>query len=333
MGKNKVEIEHVVGIDISSDKFDVCIRHGESKAKNTFKTNLTGFRRFALWLERFKALKPQLWMEATGRYHEPVAEWAHEQGWQVVVANPRAVRHFAKSRMKKSKTDALDAEVLLGFAESADEKDIHFWHPRSESQKELRDRQLEIQGLKKMIGQEENRLKCGLSSKAVEERIRAHIEYMKLQIKELQAESEKLIKADPDMSQTAKRLRQIKGFGPITIALLLWKVDFQAFKKGRQLVKYAGLDPAAWESGKLKRRSQISREGHAELRSGLYMAAMVAIKHDPGTAEFVRHLKDRKAPNKVVICAVMARLLRLAFALVRDADKDMIAADNQLLAS
>src|SRR5258708_10182814 len=56
-------------------------------------------------------------LEATGVYGLDVALLlsGHAQ-LEVVVANPRAVRHFAQAMMRRSKSDPLDAVVLWEFA-------------------------------------------------------------------------------------------------------------------------------------------------------------------------------------------------------------------------
>jgi transposase len=315
-----------VGIDISEETFDACIRTvGDSKAKACFKNNGIGMDQFRRWLKKNDVDNPELWMEATARYFEKLAEWAIKLGWKVVVANPRAVRHFAKSKLKLNKTDKLDAAIILRFAESSDIDEFRYWTPRSAAGKELRDLQVAIRGLKKEIGQEQCRLKSGLISQIAKDSIRQTIAFLQSQVKTLHRESMRVIKADPELNQLYRWLDTIKGFGEVTIALILWKIDFNAFRKGRQLVKFAGLDTVVWESGKSVRRKQrISRVGHADLRSALFLPAITAMTHDPDTANFAKSLIDRGSEGKVVICAVMARLLRVAFARVRDGKKALL---------
>ncbi|MBK6280297.1 MAG: transposase [Gammaproteobacteria bacterium] len=54
-------------------------------------------------------------MEATGIYFLDLALVAHELGAEVVVINPKAGHHFAKGLGLRSKTDAIDARMLLEF--------------------------------------------------------------------------------------------------------------------------------------------------------------------------------------------------------------------------
>lgn len=312
-----------VGIDVSEDKFDACIRHADTKVKAAFRMSSEGFSDFHKWLKKHDLKNPELWMEATGRYYERLAEWAHKHDWKIVLANPRSVRYFAYSKLKLNKTDPLDASVILRFAETSESGEFHFWQPKTAPQKELRDLQIEIRGLKKQISQEQCRLKCGLRSDFVKDRVRETILFLKNQVEKLHKASMRLIRQDPEMHQLYKCLTSIKGFGDVTIALVIWKIDFKLFKKGRQLVKFAGLDIVMWESGKTcKRKPRISRAGHSDLRAGMYLPAVVAMTHDRDTARFADNLIKNGSSKKQVICAVMARLLRIAFARVREINQE-----------
>jgi transposase len=279
-----------------------------------------GMDQFRQWLKKNDVTEAHLWVESTGRYHEPLAEWAIERGWKVTVANPRCVRHFATAKLKLAKTDKLDAKVVLRFAESATSEEIVFWSPKSPACKALRDIHLELSGLKKLIGQEQNRLRCGLTNIAVKVRIRQTIKFLQAQQKALLAEAIRVIKADPELSKARKLLLTIKGIGDATIIVLLAKIDFELFRKGRQLVKFAGLDALPWQSGKTNRQRGISRAGHADLRSALYLPAIVSMTHDANSKAFAKRLEASGCAKKEIICAIMSRLLRVAFAVVRDGE-------------
>jgi hypothetical protein len=51
-------------------------------------------------------------LESTGLYGLDLALCLHQARVAVMVANPRAVRHFAQAMMQRSKNDQLDAAVL-----------------------------------------------------------------------------------------------------------------------------------------------------------------------------------------------------------------------------
>jgi transposase len=309
----------LVAADVSKDWFDVAVivRHG--RIGQRFAMKKKGFNEFRNWLKKHGISMVHLWMEATGHLSNDLALLAYRYGWQVTVVNPRCVRHFAIAQLEMNKSDKLDAKVILRFAESADLSKFRQWQPKSRAQSELRDVQIAILGLKKSLTEQRNRLKAGIASQFVKQSLGQIIANLNAQIKALQQEAIALIKSDPVLWRTYAVLEQIKGFGPATITFLLAKIDFNAFRKGRQLVKFAGLDSLTHESGtSVHKKSRISRVGHADLRAALYWPAIVAIRDDKATAEFAMAIAERKKSKMIAICAVMARLLRVAFARVRD---------------
>jgi transposase len=310
-----------IGTDISQDWFDCCIRGKEGFKRARFDNNGNGFNDLHKWLKKHGLAKPQLFMEATGRYWYDLANWAFKHGWLVTVVNPRCIRKFADSRLQYNKTDKLDAECILRFAEGAQPGELRSWTPPEKAQQELKELQMEIAGLEKMIGQERNRLKSGIKNQSVIETIRTTLRFLETQKKTLEKQALTIIKQDEKLGNAYKVLKRIKGFGDKTLRVLLARIDFDRFQKGRQLVAFAGIAPKKWESGKGRKSEHISRVGHADLRSALYLPAIAAMTHDPEMAKLKQRLKEQGKRGKVIICAVMATLLRKAFALVRDSRK------------
>ena len=308
-----------VGADVSADYFDAAVQVGEKLREGRFARSKRGVNEMRNWLKAHGILHVHLWVEATGHYSNELAEIAHARGWKVTIVNARCIRHFAISQLNMNKTDKVDARKILMFAKSASELRFRPWSPKSDAHKQLRDTQIEIIGLKKLIACEQNRLRSGITSVEVRESIQSTISHLKAQLKLLRRESLRLIRSDWLLNRTYCVLKGIRGLGDVTIPLLLVRIDFDAFTKGRQLVKYAGLDVLKFESGKsIRKRDRISRVGHSDLRAALYWPAVVAIRDDLATATFAQAIEARSKSKMVAICAVMARLLRIAFAKVRE---------------
>ncbi len=213
----------------------------------------------------------------------------------------------------------MDSECILDFANSAKANDLRLWKPRSKSENELMEIYMELQGLQKMLTQESNRLQSGIKSSFVKESIQRNIRLLTEEKERQERQALLVIKEDPKLKNAYKALRTMKGIGDKTAIAILARVDFDSFKKGRQIVAFAGLAPRKWESGtSVRKKEMISRVGHADLRCAMYMPAVVSMTHDPEMKAFKQRLEAKGKPKKVIICAVMAKLLRLAFAKVRD---------------
>ena len=105
------------GIEVSQDELLVALRRDEQPLPlQSFPNSPEGHRAVARYLTR-QGRGVRVCLESTGVYGLDVALLLQKQaGIEVMVANPRAVRHFAHALMERGKTDPLDARVLLEFA-------------------------------------------------------------------------------------------------------------------------------------------------------------------------------------------------------------------------
>src|ERR1700688_553743 len=105
------------GIEVSAKELVVAMSGKKAEAVlRRFANTAAGHRQLLHALTR-GGKRVRACMEATGVYGLDVALLlsAHA-GIELMVANPRAVRHFAKARMQRSKNDQLDAVMLREFA-------------------------------------------------------------------------------------------------------------------------------------------------------------------------------------------------------------------------
>ena len=107
-----------------------------------------------------------------------------------------------------------------------------------------------------------------------------------------------------------------KGVGPATAtACLAYLPELGTFTKG-QVARITGLAPIANDSGKASMPRHIAG-GRAIMRQSLYMAALVAIQRNTAIAAYAAGLKKRSKPAKLVITAVMRKLIVMANALLK----------------
>lgn len=308
-----------LGTDVSGRTFDIAIDVAGKRTNHKFDNTLKGYENLERWALKAGVQHPHIVMEATGRYHEKLSTWAFEHGWKVTVVNPRIIHKFSQSRMNRNKTDKLDAITILRYAECATSEELREWTPKSPAHQALRDIQMRIRGLTKELIREKNRLKCGLDTEFSLNSIRDHITYLEGAKKHLEKEAKRLIKADERLLRKYTIINSIPGCGDVTARFLLSEINFEEFKKGRQLVNLAGLAPRTWASGtSVHKRDVISRIGHRDLRAAMFLPAVSAVQWIPSMKEYRASQLAKGKKKKQVICAVMAKLLRLIFSLIRD---------------
>ena len=124
---------------------------------------------------------------------------------------------------------------------------------------------------------------------------------------------------DEAWAAVAARLATITGLGTLTIAwLLTTTINFAFTLTPEAATNYAGLAPQLHQSGSSVRgKARIAKSGHADLRHALYMPAVVAYSRCKVFASFVHRLKIAGKPPKVIIVALMRKLVAIAQAILK----------------
>lgn len=311
--------EQVVGIDVAKATFDLATQKPDGKRKDLGKVPNTeaGIARARRWMAEH-APRAAVCMEATGTYHEALAEALVADGFTVYVVNPAQISAFGHSELSRTKTDRTDAQRIMRFllAQRAAGKPPAPWQPLPASQKRLRDMVRRLDDLKEMRQMEANRLE--VSSPSVHPSIHRVLATLDAQIDEMERRIRDHIDSDPDLRGRRDLLTSIPGIAETTSAWLLASVgDLSQFSDVRQLVAHVGLNPALRESGKSTGHPRISRVGDAVLRAKLYMPAVCAQRHNPVLRAFAQRLAEKGKPGKVILCAVMRKLLHLTWGVLR----------------
>ena len=305
-----------VGIDVSKLKFNVHFLEKNIDAE--FENNLNGFKKFLSWLKKHKAINSKICMESTGVYSYHLANFLFGKSICVYVVNPFCIKSFASSKLKRIKTDKVDAQLIAEFCLER-EKELQPWKPLPENHLELK----ELNKLKSDLIDDltclKNRLE-GAHSKILKKKLEKLIKQRALEIKEFKKELAKEFDKDEDLKGKKELLETIDGIGEDTARTILLEAgDIEKFESARDLAAYAGITPSIRQSGtSLKSNGSISRKGNKRLRSELYMPALSAMKHNPVIKEFVERLKAKGKTWKEIICAVIRKLLHMAFGVLKN---------------
>jgi transposase len=294
-----------VGVDVSKETLDVHVH--ETKEKKSFANDEEGVMELVAWVQ---ARGPQrVVLEATGGYERLCLGTLLAAKVKTCRVNPRQARDFAKATGRLAKTDSLDAEVLALFAQTMAPEETTLPKEEVQELELLLDRRRQ---LVEMIATERTRMHQ--ASTLVKPGIKEHIDWMVVKVKDYDKDLKNRIQASPTLSADAERLSSIPGVGLITAATLLGRLPELGQLNRRKIAALVGVAPMNNDSGKMKGKRSVWG-GRATVRSVLYMAAITAMRYS--FRDFAQTLKSRQKPNKVVIVAVMRKLLVTANALLR----------------
>ncbi len=306
----------VLGIDISKASFDVVLLTDEQSKglHKVFPNTPRGFEELKAWLARRGAEQLHACLESTGSYGVPLAEHLVADGYTVSVVNPRRIKHYAKSRLSRNKTDKQDAFVIARFCLKEQPEP---WVPSAPEVKQLQALVRRLEDLKDLKQQEENRLEATLDG-AVKDSVESMIAYLNEQISAVEAAIDDHIDRYPSLKRDAELLESIPGIGRITARKLLAEITFAHFGSARELASFVGLTPKQNLSGtSLRGRGRLSKIGSSNLRKALYFPAVNARRFNPVIQSFCKNLLDKGKPMMVVVCAAMRKLLHLAFGVIK----------------
>jgi transposase len=251
-------------------------------------------------------------LEATGVYHLDLAIALHDAGVALRVVNPKASHNFAKVLMKNSKTDAVDANTL---AEYAERMDFVAWTRPPNETIALPSFARRIGALTGQKAAAKNHLPALTATsetpKAVLRDAKLAITQLQKRIDRLTAEALVLIGKYPELERILQLLIGIKGIAETSaIALMGELLLLPPGLSHREWVKFAGLDPPAFDSGKsVHKKTRISKAGNRHLRSALYMPALSAKQQDPYIKAYCQQLVANGKKPLPAVCAVMRKLL------------------------
>lgn len=302
----------VVGIDVAKASLEVCI--GLENATISLPNDVDGHDRLLAQLSELQI--SLIVLEATGGYEAPVAGALQAAGLAVAVVNPRQARDFAKAMGILAKTDAIDARVLARFAQVLlQREDLHrLIKPLADkSLQTLQAQLLRRRQLSAMIISERQRLSTAHHSTRPD--IEASIRFLKARLDKSDAELARLIQRD--YAQLNELLRSVKGVGPNTLATLIAELPELGHLTRREIGALVGVVPLNRDSGQFRGR-QCTWGGRATVRRALYMAAMVASRHNPAIRRFYLHLIEQGKAPKLALIACMRKLLTILNAIARD---------------
>ncbi|MFJ4158247.1 IS110 family transposase [Pseudomonas sp. NPDC089752] len=283
-----------LGIDVSSNSLDALVRPQGIKIR--VNNDPAGFDALCKELRGFSIKRVLL--EATGGYERDVMHFLQDAGFKVIRVNPKRARAFADSMAIKAKTDAIDAAVLAHYAEVIPDQPTLRISPDRALLREL------LQQRDRLIQQRDDdrrRLKQAQSA-VVANFLKTNLQHFRSQIKLVEQAIKQQTTALND--ERVAQLVQVKGIGLVTAGKLVALLPELGRVESREIASLVGVAPFNHDSGKSVGKRSISG-GRFEVRRSLYMACLVAVKHNPALKARYEGLRERGKLAKVAIVACM----------------------------
>ena len=300
-----------IGIDISKDHLDVHRLPGDERRR--FDNSKAGHKALIRWIGETPA---RVIYEPTGYYHRALERALVAAGMPIAKVNPRQARRFAEATGNLAKTDALDAAMLtrMGAVLSLEARPVP-----SGIINDLRDLRTARNALIKDQVAAQTRAKA-ITLPLLKRQNTARLKQIEAQREAVDAEINALIQGNSDLAQRFAILCSIPGIAEVSAAMLLIEMPELGSLDEKQVAALAGLAPIARQSGNWKGKSFI-RGGRQQVRQGLYMPALVAIRFNADLkTKYEQLIKAGKAP-KQAITAVMRKIIILANALLKKGRK------------
>ena len=292
----------IAGIDVGKAWLDVAI-HGQDEPRR-FSNDTAGIEALVAWLED-KAVR-RVGLEATGGYERAARLGLEAAGLNVVVHQPLEVKLFARLQRRKAKTDQLDATLIAAATAQVDtlraaqDPRLAELAQRLTAYEQITDQAAQLKTFMEHVDLPD-----------LAQTLRAQIRDLSDLKARLAAQILAKIKACPDLLARYRLLSSLPGVGPVVAASLVIRMpELGAMRRG-QPAALLGVAPFDRQSGQWRGKSFIGG-GRSRPRRMIYLAAIAAKRCDPGFKAFAQRLIDAGKPTKLVLVAVMRKLIEAA---------------------
>lgn len=289
-----------VGIDCGKAALDAAVYPGAETVR--VPNTEAGHRTLIAWLGAQQVTL--VGVEASGGYERAVRDALEGEGIAVAVLDPARVRHFAKAKGQRAKTDPIDAALIAEFT-------ARFQPPATPADAQ-REGLAGLLGLRRLLVDKRADIKKALARLPAEAAAVAGpvLDALDAAIDALEGRIAQQAQADAALIRTAEALQSAPGVGPLTALTLAVLVPELGRLSGGQAAALLGVAPYPDDSGQRLGARRIAG-GREDARRALYMAALAAAtgRRQGVLAGFYARLIGRGKPPKLALTACMRKLI------------------------
>lgn len=298
--------EITVGIDVAKRWLDVAA--GEDEPLQRIENTAQGIEQ---WLRGLNTVV-RLAVEPTGQYHEVLVQCAQQAGHRVYLIDPLRLSRYRDAVGQRAKTDQHDAQLLRRYLiqEAAHLRPWAGLDPRCQRLWRLLKRRAAVVRAGVQMRQS---LGAVAELQAAAAAVFAQLRVLLCWIdRQLRAQARAL-----GWTDELVRLQAVPGIGALTALGLVSAYRRGQFTSADCFVAFLGLDIRVRHSGLYRGRGKLTKKGEPEIRRLLYNAAMAARRYAPWRDYYLR-LRDRGMSTTAALVALSRKLVRLAYAMLRD---------------
>ena len=297
-----------VGIDVSQDRLDVLLL-----------PQATGFSvandeaGWSTLIGRLRGLLlTAIGLEPSGGYERGVIRALLTASLSVRRINPNRLRQFARARGALAKNDRLDARLIAAYVATMPTHVVR--HDPAAA------RIAEIVTVRRQLCDEhvavENQA-AQLEDAMLRRLAKRRLARIETDIRLLDKRLAEMIAAEADLARRYARLTSMPGVGPVLAFTLIALLPELGRMSRKQIAALVGLAPYDFDSGKLRGHRSIYG-GRMPVRNVLYMAALSACRYNPALKTFHNRLAAAGKKPKVILVAVMRKMITTLNAMLRD---------------
>lgn len=308
-----------VGIDVSKDELVAAVTGRKAKS---FANTVTGSKALYRWAKAMATGKSlHVCLEATGVYgYRAAMTLAACPETEVSVVNPAQIAAFAKAQLRRSKTDAIDAQVILAFVHS---QQPHPWQPDTDVRRQLYALVAEWDALaetkRRLANRDHSHEYLPDLPREVSRAQKNVARCLDREIARVEEAVIRLCNGTPELKTQVTLLCTIPGIKTTTaVHLLAYGKDTFTTYSRKELTAHAGLAPKHHQSGSsIRGKSRLAKQGDKRLRRALYMPVLCGIKNNPVITARYQHLCRNGKAKMVAIAACMRKLLLIIQAMLK----------------
>ena len=319
---------HQIGIDISKEKVNICLRKEkksvwECETPNTVASIKKAIRKGMKDL----GVAPDdiiVCAEFTGRYIYPLVCACDGLGLFLWMEDPTRIKN--SFGIARGKDDKVDARRIAEYADRFSDKAVAYGMPDrtlASIKSKLADRDMLLEDKKRYESQLHDQ-KGFMDPKDYAQKSRmwkAVIKTLNKQLELLDEQLAELVASDKKISRQVELLKSVDGIGDrVALYMVAVTMGFTRFQNPRQFFCYAGLAPFKYTSGKsIHSKSKVSQRANKHIKALLHLAAVSAATHMKDS-EYRRYYERKIAEGKhpmSVLNVVRAKLVSRMFAVVR----------------